>query len=572
MELKRGILMAIIGIDLGTTSSLVAYFDGVKPIIIPNQLGKTLTPSVVSINTSNEIFVGEIAKERLITHPQQTAYLFKRSMGSNRTFKLGEYYFLAEELSAILIGKLKEDAEVYLGKTIKEAVISVPAYFSDAQRKATQRAGALAGLKVEQIINEPSAAAIAYGVQQTKEHTRFLVFDLGGGTFDVSLLERHWNKLEVRSVAGDNFLGGEDFTVALMSLFLEEKKMRLSDLDTSTHSIIKQAAEKAKLGIEAHGICLMKYRLGEEEHEVKISIDEYEKRCEPLLKRLQRPIQRAIADAGINVYEIDHIILVGGGTKLRLIRQFVSKLFGRLPDFGIDAIEAVAKGVAIQAGLKDCQQALEELTLIDVCPYTLGTEIAIPRPDKGYDGGYFHPIIERNTPIPVSRVDTLYTLKDNQSTVAVAILQGENRLAKDNIPLATLHIPVPKAKAGKEAIEVRYTYDSNGILEVEVIVKSTGLKKQFIIENTPNHMSKEEIQQRLERLQHLKIHPRESEVNQWLLAKGERLYQETIGELRGYIGELMAAFEQVLDTQDHHKVDEIREEIERVFHTIEKRF
>lgn len=561
--------MAIVGIDLGTTNSLVACFKDNVPVVIKNVYGETLTPSIVSVDENGEVFVGKIAKERQITHPESTASLFKRHMGTKKEYKLGDKKFLPEELSSLIIRNLKADAEEFLGEEVTEAVISVPAYFNDTQRKATKRAGELAGLKVERIISEPTAAAIAYGLHEKNANTKFLVFDLGGGTFDISVLELYKNIMEVRAVAGDNYLGGEDFTKVLMEIFARRNDLDLNDLDSKTYNLLRKQAEVSKRNFSKEKIAELSIKIDDKEIKETISSSEFEKDCELLLAKLRKPIERALSDAAIKLKEIDTIVLVGGGTKLPLIRSFVGKLFGRLPATNINPDEVVAMGAAVQAAMKKRDKAIKEIVLTDVCPYTLGTNTSIQKPGGYYESGHFFPIIERNTVIPVSRVERLYTVKDNQKKISVEILQGESRLAKENILLGEITVSVPPSRGGEQAIDVRYTYDINGILEVEVTVVSTGVKKTMVIEKNPGHMSKEEVQERLEELKEIKIHPREKEENKHLIARGERLYEESIGLARTYIAQGISDFEDALDKQDEREISRAYEELKKLLNEIE---
>ena len=561
--------MAIVGIDLGTTNSLVACFKDDAPVVIENVYGETLTPSIVSVDENGEVFVGKIAKERQITHPDSTVSLFKRHMGTKKEYKLGDRKFLPEELSSLIIRNLKADAEHFLGEEVTEAVISVPAYFNDTQRKATKRAGELAGLKVERIINEPTAAAIAYGLHEKNSNTKFLVFDLGGGTFDISVLELYKNIMEVRAVAGDNYLGGEDFTKILMEIFAAKNDIDLNDLDSKAYNLLRKQAEVAKRSFSKEKTSELSITVDDKELKAEISSNEFEKDCELLLAKLRRPIERALSDAAIKLKEIDTIVLVGGATKLPLIRSFVGKLFGRLPATNINPDEVVAMGAAIQAAMKKRDKAIKEIVLTDVCPYTLGTNTSVQKSGGYYESGHFFPIIERNTIIPVSRVERLYTVRDNQKKISVEILQGESRLAKENILLGEITVSVPPSRGGEQAIDVRYTYDINGILEVEVTVVSTGVKKTMVIEKNPGHMSKEEVQERLEELKEIKIHPREKEENKHLIARGERLYEETIGMARSYIAQGINAFEDALDKQDEREISKAYEELKSLLNEIE---
>ncbi|MDP4180575.1 MAG: molecular chaperone HscC, partial [Bacillota bacterium] len=392
--------MPTIGIDLGTTNSLVAYWTDDGPKIIPNVLGSNLTPSVVSVDENGEIYVGQIAKERKITHPQLTASSFKRFMGTEKVFQLGRYSFSPEDLSSFVIRSLKADAEAFFGSEVEEAVISVPAYFNDAQRKATKRAAELAGLKVERLISEPTAAAISYGLHLEKSETSFLVFDLGGGTFDVSILELFEGVMQVKSIAGDNFLGGEDFTDILASYFIEQHGFDINSLDNKALSAINKQAELCKYELSNNNSGKMVYTVNNRTFETIIDRSDYEKLVNNLLIRLRHPIERALRDAELTPKDLDSIILIGGATRMHVVRSVVSKMFGRLPNSNINPDEAVALGAAIQVALKERNEALSEVILTDVCPYSLGVNIAKDMGNGKHESGYFLPIIERNTPIP----------------------------------------------------------------------------------------------------------------------------------------------------------------------------
>lgn len=554
----------IIGIDLGTTNSLVAYFTEDGPKIIPNRLGKHLTPSVVSIDEDEQIYVGESAVERSLLYPDSAASVFKRDMGSKKEFHLLHKTFLAEELSALVLRALKEDAENYLGEPVTEAVISVPAYFNDARRRATKRAGELAGLKVERIISEPTAAAIAYGLYQNRDQARFLVFDLGGGTFDVSILELYDTILEVRAVAGDNFLGGEDFTAVLETMFFDKypKLDRLS-LNEKTLRHIHKQADICKLGFSDSRTSRMRCKIDDTVYDMEVELSKYEEACGDLLDRIRRPVKRSLADAHIRLSDIDKIVLVGGATKSPVIRRFVSKLFKMLPDTNINPDEAVALGAAIQGAMKERRDSIREVILTDVCPFTLGTEVVREWENHQFENGVFCPIIDRNTVIPASRTERLYTVRDNQSKIRVNVLQGESRFAANNLSLGELLIDIPPAKAGEESVDVTYTYDINSILEVEVKVISTQkvMKKVFLGQDVD--MTPEEIEERLKTLSYLKIHPRDREENKYLLLRAERIYEESLGEDRRYVENAIRKFEKVLNTYDKGLIDEAKEEFKK---------
>ena len=549
----------LIGIDLGTTNSLVSYFDGEKPVIIPNRLGEHLTPTVVSADTDGTILVGRAAQERAMLDPFCSASIFKRAMGTEKDFLLSGKAYRAMELSSLVLRSLKEDAEAYLGQPVEEAIISVPAYFNDQQRKATQQAGELAGLKVERIINEPTAAALAYGLAQ-QQSGRFLVFDLGGGTFDVSILELDDLIMEVHAIAGDNFLGGENFTEILEEYFLQQEGLHSEDLDWREKALLRQQAEQCKIAFSNQAVNTMRLTFQGKTYEREISLAEFEQACEPLFDKLRHPIERSLRDAGLLVSDLDQIVLVGGATKSPLVRRFVAKLFGQLPALGADPDEAVALGAAVQCGMKERAQAIQEVILTDVCPFTLGTSVVR---DNGLfeESGYYQPIIERNTVIPVSRTETFYTASDNQTQIRVDILQGESRLAKNNLYLGEVVVPVPAGPRGKESVRVTYTYDINALLQVEVMVESTGVKRQVIIQGGQNKLSPQEAQARMDALAELKLSPRDQEENKLAMLKAERLYEETTGTLRQWVDRLITEFDVALRTQDKLTAERARKKL-----------
>lgn len=551
----------IVGIDLGTTNSLVAYFTEEGPKIIPNRLGKNLTPSVVSVDEEGNVYVGETAKERMSLYPTTVAQTFKRSMGTERTYYLGNRAFKPEELSGMVLRALKEDAEAYLGEEVTEAVISVPAYFDDKRRKATKRAGELAGLKVERMISEPTAAAVAYGLYDKNQDTRFLVFDLGGGTFDVSVLELYHNILEVRAVAGDNYLGGEDFTQEMAKLFLHKAKLSMSQLSEKEQVRLMKAAEKAKCAINDESSVTMSFLYQDEMKEEVITAKEYEEACEELLMKIREPVKKSLSDAGLKLSDIDEVLLIGGATRLGIVRDFLIRLFRKFPDTRLNPDETVALGAAIQGAMKERREEVKEVILTDVCSFTLGTEVVVEYDEDKYEDGRFCPIIERNTVIPASRTERLYTVRDNQTTVRVRVLQGESRFARNNLFLGELEIEVPKNLKGREAVDVTYTYDINSLLEVEVKGVSTGASKKLIIKGAENQMTDEEIQKRMEELAYLKIQPRDQEENRLVLLRAERMYEESLGDRRQIIDRYLTAFDAALKRGDHDEIREAREDL-----------
>lgn len=552
----------IVGIDLGTTNSLVAYFSPEGPKIIPNRLGKHLTPSVVSVDEDGNVYVGETAKERMSLYPDSVASTFKRSMGSDREYVLSGKRYRAEELSSLVLRALKEDAETFLGESVTEAVISVPAYFDDQRRKATKRAGELAGLVVERIISEPTAAAIAHGLYDQEGDCRFLVFDLGGGTFDVSILELFENILEVRAVAGDNYLGGEDFTRALEKLFLKDQKLEKQDMTLKEQARLYRSAEKAKCDFKDESEVIFSFVYKEEERKSVITKRAYEEACEELFTRIREPVKRSLSDAGLSLKDIDKVVLVGGATRLSIVKEFLIKLFRKFPDTSTNPDEAVALGAAIEGAMKERHADVKEVILTDVCSFTLGTEVVVEYEDGRVEDGHFCPIIERNTVIPVSHTERLYTVRDNQEQVRVRVLQGESRFARNNLYLGELNIKVPKDSKGQEAIDVTYTYDINSLLEVQVEVVSTGEKQKMIIKGSQNTMSDEEIEKRMEDLSYLKIQPRDQEENKVVLLRAERMYEECLGDRRKRIERYLQRFEEALHGGNRDEIREAREALE----------
>ena len=557
----------LIGIDLGTTNSLVACFREGKAELIPNRLGSFLTPSVVSVDPQGNLYIGEAARERALVHPLESAAVFKRSMGTDRDFVLGEFHFRAEELSSLILKSLKEDAESYLGEAVTDAIISVPAYFNDLQRKATTRAGEIAGLNVVRIINEPTAAAIAHGMAETDD-SRYLVFDLGGGTFDVSILELYSPIMEVHAIAGDNFLGGEDFTKVLCDLFYAHAGVSPESLDPKIRSEVRKTAESCKCAFSNTAAIIMICNLGEKTHAMPLTLQQYEEACAPLLERLRKPVERSLRDANVSLQDIDQIVLVGGATRSPVIRRFVERLFGRKPSLRIDPDVAVALGAALQCAMKERNRDIQEVVLTDVCPFTLGTEVVA---DNGTfeESGHYLPIIERNTTIPVSRTQTVCTASDNQTKVCVKVLQGESRMAANNLLLGELTVTVPAGPKGKEAVDITYTYDVNSLLEVEVHVKSTGLRRRMIIQNSKNPMSEEEAKARLEKLQYLKRNPRDEEANRLVILRGERMYEESTADARAAIDRAMLDFDRALKRQDRSEIDRARTRLEQFLDEME---
>ncbi|UOF12989.1 molecular chaperone HscC [Lysobacter capsici] len=557
----------IVGIDLGTTHSLIGVYGPDGPRLIPNALGSLLTPSVVSVGDDEEVIVGRAARERLVSHPQRSVAAFKRWMGTDRVTALGTHRFRPEELSALILKSLIADAEAELGEKVAEAVISVPAYFSDSQRKATRIAGELAGIKVERLINEPTAAALAYGLQQREGSGRYLVFDLGGGTFDVSILELFEGVMEVHASAGDNFLGGEDFTQALLNAFLADSGLSASQLALSELATLERRIETLKHDLARGNEATLELPLAGEPRQWRIDEAGFARVSEPLVQRLRAPLERAMRDAKLSPGQLDEIVLVGGASRMQLSARLVSRMFGRLPLRHVNPDEAIGLGACVAAGMKARDQSLEEIILTDVCPHTLGVNTT-RESQGGYTSGVFSPIIHRNSTVPVSRVERYYPTHDGQRQVEIQIYQGESPRVENNVRLGAISIDLPSRRRDENAIDVRFTYDINGLLQVEATLASTGLRHEVLVEKNPGVLSQEEIRERLAALAALKVHPRDQQENIALIARAERLYEELLWA-REQLQAALVQFRGVLDLQDSAVISEHRGEFVRFLDAVE---
>ena len=549
----------LIGIDLGTSNSAVCIWQNGQAVLVPNAYGQNLTPSVIGLDDDGHILTGAPAHARLFTHPDLTLSSFKRFMGTDHQFRLGNQYFRAEELSALLLRSLKADVEQHCGCNVDRAIITVPAYFNDIQRKAVKTAGEMAGLRVERLLNEPTAASLAYGLANQQEQ-KFLVFDLGGGTFDVSIIDMFEGVIEVRASSGDVFLGGDDFTRSLVSWMLAQYP-QLNKEESGLQGRLVTLAERAKRQLTSQDSVSVSYQHDGETLSWTITNDILAQCCESALERMKKPVIQALRDAKFSPDQVDHIVLVGGATRMPLVRQAVARLFGRFPRTDLHPDEAVALGAGIQAGLAMQDQALDDIVLTDVMPFTLGIEIARRKGD-GYESGHFLPLIERNSFVPVSRVESIVTITPQQKVIELAIYQGEARRVTDNILLGSLSVDVPPRPAGEITADVRFTYTLDGILEVECKVDNTGEMQKLVIEKSPGSLTPEQISASLLRLENIKQHPREQLVNRHLVAEANAFYEQSLGDQRRYIADHLYRFESVLDTQDARLIAQARQEIE----------
>ena len=543
----------IIGIDLGTTNSCVAVMEGGNVTIIPNSEGARTTPSVVNIKDNGEVVVGEIAKRQAVTNPTSTVSSIKTHMGSDYKVEIFGKKYTPQEISAKILQKLKKDAEAYLGEEVKEAVITVPAYFTDSQRQATKDAGTIAGLDVKRIINEPTAAALAYGLEKKKEE-KVLVFDLGGGTFDVSVLEISDGVIEVISTAGNNHLGGDNFDDEIIKwLVAEFKKENGIDLsnDKMAYQRLKDAAEKAKKELST----LMETSIslpfitmdatGPKHLEMKLTRAKFNDLTRHLVEATQGPTKTALQDANLNASQIDEILLVGGSTRIPAVQEWVENFFGKKPNKGINPDEVVAAGAAIQGGV--LMGDVKDILLLDVTPLSLGIETA---------GGVFTKMIEKNTTIPVKKSQVYSTYSDNQTAVTINVLQGERARASDNHSLGNFNLEgIPAAPRGVPQIEVTFDIDANGIVHVSAKDLGTGKENNVTISGSSN-LSKADIERMT----------KEAEAN----AEEDKKFQELV-EARNKADQLISATEKTLKENpdkvsegDKKNIEDAIEELKKV--------
>lgn len=555
--------MAIIGIDLGTTNSLASVWRNGRAELIPNAAGDYLTPSVVSLDEDGGVLVGRAARDRLISHPERTAARFKRYMGSARTYTLGSRTFTPEDLSSLVLRSLREDAETYLGEPVEEAVVSVPAYFAEAQRAATKRAAALAGLKVERLVNEPSAAAVAGHISEGDEDKVCLVFDLGGGTLDVSLVERFGSVVSVTAVSGDNRLGGSDFDLAIAKGFCEDCGLDFEALTPRQRELLVRQAETCKMALTNQEMVIMSVDDGTVSATLTLSNEWLIRKSGALFRRMTGPIQRVFMDGGISPQELDDLVMVGGSSHMPAVRRYIARFLHKEPVKDSRPDTAIALGAGICAGMKARVGDLKELVLTDVCPFTLG----VARYNESEPGrDLMSPIIERNSVLPTSKMGVYYTVRDGQDKVDVQVYQGENRYCADNTLLGKLLVSVPPAPRGRQSVRIRFTYDINGLLEVEV-VNEAGHAERLVLQN--KDMTPQEAERRLKELSRLKLHPREQEENRAMVARGERLYAVTVGGLREQVAELLDWYQRILSSQEALKIAKATRRLDRYFDQVE---
>lgn len=543
----------VIGIDLGTSNSLCAVFDRGRPRLITNAHGEVLTPSIVGVDDKGQILVGATAKELRVTRPASCVWAFKRWMGTERRVEIAGREFGPQELSAMVLTSLKHDAEAALGETVHHAVITVPAYFNDNQRNATKVAGELAGLRVLRLLNEPTAAALTYGFHDRDAERRLIVIDLGGGTFDVTVMDVFQGTLEIISTAGEGMLGGEDFTDRLVAWVLDGRGLNLETAEMRQPLLVarlRRECEMAKCRLSDHSeasirIPDMSGRFSDDYPIVTLDRSEFQRIVDPIVERLARPIGKAIRDSRLRPEDLQEVILAGGATRMWPVREFVEKYFGRPPVCTHDPDEVVALGAAVQAALMSDDAAVSDMVMTDICPFTLGVEIC-KEFGQSYADGYFLPVIHRNTTIPVSREQIVQTIRPNQQEVTLSIYQGDARKVKDNVLLGRLTVSgIPPGPSGL-VVHVRFTYDINGILEVEAFVGGTTKHFSTVLTHNAKNLSKREIAAAVRLMQSVKFFPRDDVRNQRLVLFAERVVGEVGTFERSEVEMALDQFEQAM--------------------------
>lgn len=559
--------MAVIGIDLGTTNSLAAYWKDEQVHFIPDSSGNDLMPSAVGCIRFGEgwkLLAGREAKTMCSFGEGSLVLSFKRFMGTPKEYILGETAYTAMELSAVMLKKIKEYAEAFLGEPVEEAIITVPAYFNDKQRSDTKKAAQIAGLKADRLINEPSAAALAYRMERDKEDRCLLVFDFGGGTLDLSYVECFDNVIEIIAVAGDNALGGDDIDRLMAEYFCRSNGLNWEILGSKLQALLLAQAEQAKRELENRPKTTASLTIEGRLYTAEFDEDLLFELCMPLFSKIKALFLHILEDAGSSVSALDDLIMVGGSSRLSVVKRFLTELLGKEPVVLEDTDFVVAMGAGVYTGIRSRKEEIRDVLLTDVCPFTLGVESFRRQGDKQ---GYLLPMIERNSTLPAFRCERLVTLYDYQSKVTVKIYQGEEYFAKDNIYLGEVSINVEPKKAGQEWIDVYFSYDINGILHVEV-VNARQERSQILLAN--QQLSSAEVEQYKKNLEALMVPPLEQERNKELLEKAREYYEQSIGEKRAWIGMLIDRFTAEISSNRRYKMKKAVEEMEKQLELLEK--
>ena len=515
--------MAIIGIDLGTTNSLATVYTegGVK--LIRNALGKALTPSVVGVDDDGNVIVGDVAKERLVTHPDLTAAEFKRTMGTDREYSLGEKKFSSQQLSSIVLRKIVSDAKEFLGEEIEEAVISVPAYFNDKMRVATKQAAELAGIKCERLINEPSAAALAYLHNHEWKDGTYMVVDFGGGTLDVSIIDSFDSVMEIIAVAGNNQLGGKDFNEAIYRHFCETNNLSESDLSSEERAIIYRMAETTKIALSTNPMAVMSVVLNDQKYSLALDSNELIRISHDVFEKIHEPIRKVLKDSRLRPGDLEAIVLVGGSCKMPTVISYIEKVTGIKPCTDIDPDTAIGFGAGIYSGIKSKNADLKEVVMTDICPFSLGTSTL----DFKTDERIMSFIIERNSMLPCSNIRDYYAIRDNQTSVTFDIFQGESIIPENNIKLGSITISCPSTKKHDFIASARLTYDINGILIVDITNADKETTTKMLLDSNVR-LSPKDMERIKAKLDSLRFSEKKDEEQEHLISRAERIIEETL--------------------------------------------
>ena len=515
--------MAIIGIDLGTTNSLATVYTegGVK--LIRNALGKALTPSVVGVDDDGNVIVGDVAKERLVTHPDLTAAEFKRTMGTDREYSLGEKKFSSQQLSSIVLRMIVSDAKEFLGEEIEEAVISVPAYFNDKMRVATKQAAELAGIKCERLINEPSAAALAYLHNHEWKDGTYMVVDFGGGTLDVSIIDSFDSVMEIIAVAGNNQLGGKDFNEAIYRHFCETNNLSESDLSSEERAIIYRMAETTKIALSTNPMAVMSVVLNDQKYSLALDSNELIRISHDVFEKIHEPIRKVLKDSRLRPGDLEAIVLVGGSCKMPTVISYIEKVTGIKPCTDIDPDTAIGFGAGIYSGIKSKNADLKEVVMTDICPFSLGTSTL----DFKTDERIMSFIIERNSMLPCSNIRDYYAIRDNQTSVTFDIFQGESIIPENNIKLGSITISCPSTKKHDFIASARLTYDINGILIVDITNADKETTTKMLLDSNVR-LSPKDMERIKAKLDSLRFSEKKDEEQEHLISRAERIIEETL--------------------------------------------
>ncbi|MBQ6304847.1 MAG: Hsp70 family protein [Clostridiales bacterium] len=555
--------MAVIGIDLGTTNSLASVYteSGVK--VIPNSLGNKLTPSVVGLDDEGKVIVGEVAKERLITHPERTAAEFKRTMGTDKTYKLGEESFSSQQLSSILLRKIVADAKAHLNEEIDEVVISVPAYFDDKMRTATKQAAEMAGIKCERLINEPSAAALAYLYKHGWKDGTYMVVDFGGGTLDVSIIDSFDSVMEIIAVAGNNHLGGKDINEAIYNHFCLVNNLLDSNLTPEERAIIYRMSETTKIALSTNPLAVMSVCLNDQEYSLTLDNNSLIKIAHESFEKLFEPIKKALKDSRLKPNELEAIVLVGGSCKMPTVASYIEKITGVKPCSDLDPDTAISLGAGVYSGIKTKNQQLKDVVMTDICPFSLGVNCRDMNDDVVMSF-----IIDRNSMLPCSQIKSYYAIHQNQTEVEFRIYQGESIIPENNIYLGSMSITCPPTNTNEFIATCRMTYDINGILVIDVTNKEGVTVSKTLVGNNVK-LSEKEIATIKAKLDKLRFSDEVDEESQLLVSRAERVIEETLSYERDFLMNALTIFKLTMNKGNSVEKRKAKEDFKKLLDSLE---